>query len=144
MRQNGKEAKHLKLKIILMMFLVLVFSSGGIAMAKGNSQGAQNGQSGSTMAGMDMNGKDKNMDMSGGSNTNGSNGMPGMDMSGSSNTNGSNDMPGMNMGDEKSIKETPPNAKILGTYGAINGAFIIIGVWNKWFRRKDGSNGYSK
>lgn len=35
------------------------------------------------------------------------------------------------------IVETPPNYKVLGTYGAINLSFILIGVWNKWFRRKE-------
>jgi hypothetical protein len=35
------------------------------------------------------------------------------------------------------VVETPPNYKVLGTYGAINLSFIMIGVWNKWFRRKE-------
>jgi hypothetical protein len=34
------------------------------------------------------------------------------------------------------VVETPPNYKVLGTYGAVNLSFIMIGVWNKWFRRK--------
>lgn len=34
------------------------------------------------------------------------------------------------------VVETPPNYKILGTYGAVNLAFILIGIWNKWFRRR--------
>lgn len=34
------------------------------------------------------------------------------------------------------VVEAPPNFKVLGTYGAVNAAFILIGVWNKWFRRK--------
>lgn len=34
------------------------------------------------------------------------------------------------------VMETPPNYKVLGTYGAVNAAFIFIGIWNKWFRRK--------
>ncbi|MFB6469449.1 hypothetical protein ACE38V_22195 [Cytobacillus sp. Hz8] len=34
------------------------------------------------------------------------------------------------------VKETPPNYKVLGTYGAVNLSFILIGVWNKWIRRK--------
>jgi hypothetical protein len=34
------------------------------------------------------------------------------------------------------VVETPPNYKILGTYGAVNLSFILIGIWNKWFRRK--------
>lgn len=82
-----------------------------------------NEDSGNSMEGMDMSGKDKNMDMSG--------------------TKKDDNMAGMDMG-EGPIKETPPNAKILGTYGAVNASFILIGIWNKWFRRKDGSNVYSK
>jgi hypothetical protein len=34
------------------------------------------------------------------------------------------------------VVETPPNYKILGTYGAVNLSFILIGIWNKWFRRR--------
>jgi hypothetical protein len=34
------------------------------------------------------------------------------------------------------VVETPPNYKVLGSYGAANLSFILIGVWNKWFRRK--------
>lgn len=34
------------------------------------------------------------------------------------------------------VKETQPNYKILGTYGAVNASFILIGIWNKWIRRK--------
>ena len=92
------------------------------------------GNSDSSMEGMDMSGKDKNMDMSN-MDMNGKD--KNMDMSG---THSHNSMPGM---EEKPLKETLPNAKVLGTYGAVNAAFIIIGVWNKWFRRKDGSNGNS-
>lgn len=87
-----------------------------------------NGQSGSTMAGMDMSGKDKNMDMSGSKE---GDSMEGMDMEGSSHT-------------HEPVTEKPANLKVLGTYGAVNLSFIMIGVWNKWFRRKDGSDGNSK
>lgn len=34
------------------------------------------------------------------------------------------------------VKETPPNYKVLGTYGIVNLSFILIGIWNKWIRRK--------
>ncbi|WHX98750.1 hypothetical protein [Neobacillus sp. DY30] len=34
------------------------------------------------------------------------------------------------------VVETPPNYKVLGSYGAVNLSFILIEVWNKWFRRK--------
>ncbi len=35
------------------------------------------------------------------------------------------------------VVETPPNYKALGAFGAINAGFILIGIWNKWFRRKE-------
>lgn len=35
------------------------------------------------------------------------------------------------------VVETPPNYKVLGTFGAVNLSFILMGVWNKWFRRKE-------
>jgi hypothetical protein len=38
------------------------------------------------------------------------------------------------------VVEAPPNYKVLGTFGAVNLLFIIIGVWNKWFRRKGDLN----
>lgn len=42
------------------------------------------------------------------------------------------------------VVETPPNYKVLGTYGTVNLLFILIGVWNKWFRRKgDLKNGHA-
>ncbi|MFS0778917.1 hypothetical protein ABC255_23260 [Neobacillus sp. 3P2-tot-E-2] len=34
------------------------------------------------------------------------------------------------------VVEAPPNYKVLGSYGAVNLSFILIGIWNKWFRRK--------
>lgn len=34
------------------------------------------------------------------------------------------------------VVETLPNYKVLGSYGAVNLSFILLGVWNKWFRRK--------
>ncbi|WP_144548653.1 hypothetical protein [Bacillus sp. X1(2014)] len=40
------------------------------------------------------------------------------------------------------VVESPPNYKVLGTYGAVNLSFVLIGVWNKWFRRMgDVNNG---
>jgi hypothetical protein len=113
-------------KWLIFIILALVFSGGRIAMAHGSDNVApstSNGNSGNSMEGMDMNGKDKNMDMSG--------------------TQKNDNMEGMQM-DEKPIKEAPPNAKVLGTYGVVNASFILIGIWNKWFRRKGGSNGNSK
>ena len=115
----------MKGKWLFLIILLMFFSGGRIALAHGGdnmtpstSQLNGNGDAGNSMAGMDMSGKDKNMDMSG--------------------SNKDDNMAGMDMGEE-SIKETPPNAKVLGTYGAVNASFIVIGIWLKWFRRKDGS-----
>lgn len=131
----------LKVKILFMTFLVFVFAGGGMAMAQEGGQKAPSAiilvdgdHSGHNMDGMDMSGKDKNMDMS-----------EHQDVQGS--TNG-DDMEGMDMKEDshshEPVKETPPNAKVLGTYGAVNLAFVVIGVWNKWFKRKEGLDGNSK
>jgi hypothetical protein len=131
----------LKGKYLLVIALILVLSGGRIAMAHGGdmqhtpstSHLKGSDKSGSSMEGMDMSGSNSDMegmDMSG-SNSD----MEGMDMSGSS-----NDMQGMDMGHEP-VKETPANVKVLGTYGAVNLAFILVGIWNKWFRRKGDSHG---
>jgi hypothetical protein len=131
----------LKLKVAIIAFFLFTFIGGGMAFANGEHKTNSNTETQSTMKGMDMSGKDKDMDMStmdmDGKDKN-------MDMSGS---NSNDDMEGMNMEDGHShepVKEVPPNAKVLGTYGAVNLAFIIIGVWNKVFRRKDVSNVNSK
>jgi len=34
------------------------------------------------------------------------------------------------------VIETPPNYKVLSVFGAINLSFIVIGLWNKRWRRK--------
>ena len=73
----------------------------------------------------------------------------GTDMEGMNHDSGT-DMEGMDMdgsGGETHdhhgpVVETPPNYKVLGTYGAVNLSFVLLGVWNKWFRRKgDVNNG---
>ncbi|MDP4083677.1 MAG: hypothetical protein Q8934_03580 [Bacillota bacterium] len=125
----------MKGKMLIIMALFLVLTGGTVAMAHG---GNQHSQSNSSMKGMDMNGKDKGMDMKG-MDMNGKD--KNMDMSGSKSN---DDMQGMNMGGDEPVKETPPNVKVLGTYGVVNLAFILIGIWNKWFRRKDGSYGNTK
>lgn len=121
--------KVLKGRFLLVMAIILVLSGGTAAMAHGGgsapSTSSLNGNNQSSdMKGMDMNGKDKNMDMS--------------------DSKKGDDMQGMKMGGEEPVKETPPSVKVLGTYGAVNLIFILIGIWNKWFRRKDGLNGDSK
>jgi hypothetical protein len=85
------------------------------------------------MDGMDMSGDGhdmEGMDMSGDGHD-----MEGMDMSGDG-----HDMEGMDMGgsghSHGPVVETPPNIKVLGIFGAVNLAFILVGIWNKWFRRR--------
>ncbi|MDR4949297.1 hypothetical protein [Neobacillus cucumis] len=157
----------MKGKWLLIIILVVVFSGGRIALANSDhstvsSTSNLNGQSEHNMEGMDM---------SGGNNTE-SHDMEGMDMSGGNtsespdtkstssdhNTSDGHDMEGMTEGEDmegmdmggsgghshEPVKEEPANLKVLGTFGAVNLSFIVIGVWNKWFRRKDGSSGNSK
>jgi hypothetical protein len=107
----------LKRKYLFVIALILVLSGGRIAMAHGGDM--KHAPSTSHLKGNDKSGSS----------------MEGMDMSGSS-----NDMQGMDMGHEP-VKETPANVKVLGTYGAVNLAFILVGIWNKWFRRKGESHG---
>ncbi|WP_142382821.1 hypothetical protein [Bacillus canaveralius] len=37
---------------------------------------------------------------------------------------------------DETVIETPPNYKVLGTFGAINFSFLIAGLWNKRLRKK--------
>lgn len=106
----------MKLRVLIALILVFSLSGGGLALAHGGDPMAPSTSNlnGGSMPGMDMNGKDKNMKMSGDKSM------------------------------VSTVTETPPNMKILGTYGAVNLAFIVIGIGNKWFRRKDGSIGNSK
>jgi hypothetical protein len=32
--------------------------------------------------------------------------------------------------------ETPPNVLVLSIFGGINAAFLLYGIWRKWFSRK--------
>ncbi|MFX3623324.1 MAG: hypothetical protein ACE3JP_04580 [Ectobacillus sp.] len=34
------------------------------------------------------------------------------------------------------VVETPPNYQILGAFGTVNAGLLLIGLWNKWLRRK--------
>jgi hypothetical protein len=74
-----------------------------------------------------------------GSDMEGMNHDSGSDMEGMNHESGS-DMEGGNSKEahnhHAAVVEVPPNYKVLGTYGAINLSFILIGVWNKWFRRR--------
>ncbi len=133
------------------MILLVVFSGGRIALADGNhskvpSASNLNDHSEHDMEGMDMSGGNSSEShdmesMSSDHTTSDGHDMEGMTDGG--------DMEGMDMEESGShshepVKEEPANLKVLGTFGAVNLSFIVIGVWNKWFRRKDGSNGNSK
>lgn len=135
---NLNEVKFLNRKILLIFTLVISLSSAKIAMANENHQNqyylASSGQgtnhshdinSGSDMKGMDMSGNQSMKDSNQGDN------MSGMDME----KDGQSHDP---------VQEQAPNVKVLGTYGVINLLLIVIGVWNKWFRRKDGLHVASK
>lgn len=37
---------------------------------------------------------------------------------------------------EQILNEKPPNKLVLGVFGLINLIFLLIGVWNKWLKRK--------
>lgn len=37
------------------------------------------------------------------------------------------------------VVETPPNVPVLSAFAAINAGFLLIGVWNKRFRKKGGA-----
>jgi hypothetical protein len=127
-------------RILLILTLIISLSSAKIALANGehqnhdqpisNSQEVKNNHdidSGSDMEEMDMSGKDKNMDMSGSKE---GDSMEGMDMEEGGHG-------------HKAVKEKPANQKVLGAFGAVNLSFIVIGVWSKWFRRKDDTGGNS-
>ncbi|MDR6998773.1 hypothetical protein [Neobacillus niacini] len=129
----------MKAKWLLMIMLVIVFSGGRMAMAH---EGDQKMPSTSSLNGNEHSETNmEGMDMSGDHGSDGHD-MEGMDMSGDHSTDG-HDMEGSGHSHGPVI-EKPANLKVLGTYGAVNLSFIVIGIWNKWFRRKDGSNGNSK
>jgi hypothetical protein len=136
----------MKLKWLIMILIVVVFSGGRVAMAQeGHQHSTSQKSTEHNMDGMDM--SDKNSDshnmegMNMGSDKNSDN--QSMDMSGDHSKDNHDDMEGMDMGHEP-VVEKPANLKVLGTYGAVNLSFIMIGVWNKRFRRKGDLNGNSK
>ncbi|MEH7118032.1 hypothetical protein V7128_11505 [Neobacillus vireti] len=140
----------MKGKWLFLIILLVVFSGGRIALADGDhskvpSTSNLNGQSKNNMKGMDMSGGNHSETHGKGSISEHSS-SDGHDME--EMTEGE-DMEGMDMEgsgghSHEPVKEEPANLKVLGTFGAVNLSFIIIGVWNKWFRRKDGSSGNSK
>ncbi|MBT2738237.1 hypothetical protein [Bacillus sp. ISL-7] len=139
-------------KLYLLIFtLVFIFSFDVRALAdKGHShspnikQATENLKNSGTKSqdasseGDDMEG----MDHDSGTDMEGMNHDSGTDMEGMNHDSGT-DMEGS--GGEAhdhhaAVVEVPPNYKVLGTFGAVNLSFILIGVWNKWFRRKGDLN----
>jgi hypothetical protein len=135
-----------KFKWLLLILIVIVFSGGRVAMAQeGNPKNSTTSNGGSEqMEGMDMSGNHdmKGMDMRGDKNKD-SHEMEGTDKSSDHKKDSHDDMEGMDMG-HGPVVEKPANLKVLGTYGAVNLSFIVIGVWNKWCRRKGDLDGNSK
>jgi len=140
----------LKGKWLFLIILLVIFSGGRIALADGDhskvpSTSNLNGQSKNNMEGMDMSGGNHSETHVLGSISEHSS-SDGHDMEGM--TEGEEmegmDMEGSGGHNHEPVKEEPANLKVLGTFGAVNLSFIVIGVWNKWFRRKDGSSGNSK
>jgi uncharacterized protein involved in copper resistance len=124
--------KLLNWRILIILSLVISLSGARVALATGEHQKQENSTSTSQdMEGMDMSG-DHGADHD----------MEGMDMSGDHGSDGQ-DMEGMDMEGEgtghghEPVTETPPSVKVLGTFGAVNLAFILVGIWNKWLRRED-------
>ncbi|MFL6562951.1 MAG: hypothetical protein ACJ8MO_43500, partial [Bacillus sp. (in: firmicutes)] len=107
------EVEKLKKLFLLIFTLVFIFSFDVRALADEGHSHNPNLDSGTDMEGMDHG--------------------SGNEMEGSSGEAHNHQAP---------VVEVPPNYKVLGTYGAVNLSFILIGIWNKWFRRKgDVNNG---
>jgi len=147
---NFMEVENLKKVFLCLFTLAFIFSINVRALADGDhskniKQATENFKNGSSNDQAEDNAgmyHDNGSDMEGMDHDSGS------DMEGMDHDNGS-DMEGMDMEDDSSgaahdhhaaVVETPPNYKVLGTYGAVNLVFILIGVWNKWFRRKGDLN----
>ncbi|HJV16970.1 MAG TPA: hypothetical protein VJ546_06225 [Bacillales bacterium] len=113
----------MKGRILFVLALILILSGNTIAFAHEGDMKvpSTSGLNGNVQAGHSMEGDSQDME--------------GMDMSGDS-----HDMEGMDMGgsghSHGPVVETPPNVKVLGAFGAVNLAFILVGIWNKWFRRR--------
>ncbi|MEH7075741.1 hypothetical protein [Neobacillus drentensis] len=147
-------------KLFLLAFtLAFIFSFDVRALAdEGHSHAPNVKQAGDNLETGSTNGQGDDATMSHGNGTDMDMDMEGMDHSSGSDMEGmdhgsGSDMEGMDMeGDSgaeahdhhAAVVESPPNYKVLGTYGAVNMLFILIGIWNKWFRRKgDVNNGHA-
>ena len=122
----------------------------GMDHDSGTNMEGMDHDSGTDMEGMDHDsGTDmEGMDHDSGTDMEGMNHDSGTNMEGMNNDSGT-DMEGMDMEEgsgaeahdhHAAVVEVPPNYKVLGSYGAVNLLFILIGVWNKWFRRKGDLN----
>ncbi len=48
---------------------------------------------------------------------------------------------GHSHGSEADLVETPANVRVLGSFAALNGAFLIIGAWNKFGPKPERTEG---
>jgi len=144
---NFLEVEKLKKLYLLIFTLVFIFSFDVRALAdEGHShspnikQATENLKNSGTKSqdasseGDDMEG----MNHDSGTDMEGMNHDSGTDMEGMNHDSGT-DMEGSG-GEAHDHHAVPPNYKVLGTFGAVNLSFILIGVWNKWFRRKGDLN----
>ncbi|WML24922.1 hypothetical protein [Neobacillus sp. OS1-33] len=143
----------MKKAFLFLLSLAFIFSFDVRALADGDhskniKQATENFKNGSSNDQTEMEG----MDHGSGADMEGMDHDSGADMEGMDHDSGA-DMEGMDMEEgsggaahdhHAAVVEVPPNYKVLGTYGAVNLLFILIGVWNKWFRRKgDLNNGHA-
>jgi len=156
----------LKWRMLIVFVLVIGLSGPRFAWAHGNDHKApdtshlgKHEMNVTVMDDKDMDG----MDMSDGHSMDGMD-MGDMDMSGKDETahkhqstkseqthkDSGGDMEGMDMGGgghehgDGKVVETPPNGVVLGAFGLINLVFVIVGVWNKFLKRKGVKDGASK
>ena len=139
---NFSEVAKLKKAFLFLLSLAFIFSFDVRALADGDhskniKQATENFKNGSSNDQTEMEGMnhDSSTEMEGMDHDSGTD-MEGMDMEEGSG--------GAAHDHHAAVVEVPPNYKVLGTYGAVNLLFILIGVWNKWFKRKgDLNNGHA-
>lgn len=144
----------MKKLFLFILTIAFIFSFDVSALAdEGHShkpnlkQATENLKDGSTNNQDASSGNDSSLDHDSESEMEGMNHESESDMDGMNHESG-DDLEGESSGEvhdhHAAVVETPPNYKVLGTYGAVNLLFILIGVWNKWFRRKgDLNNGHA-
>ena len=161
---NFSEVAKLKKAFLFLLSLAFIFSFDVRALADGDhskniKQATENFKNGSSNDQTEMEGMNhdsstemEGMDHDSGTDMEGMNHDSSTEMEGMDHDSGT-DMEGMDMEEgsggaahdhHAAVVEVSPNYKVLGTYGAVNLLFILIGVWNKWFRRKgDLNNGHA-